>query len=126
MKRKMFNSYYVAAGGAVGSLLRYIVSFVHSYEPYSTLFVNLLGSFLLGFITAFFLQRKEQEWLKLILGTGFCGGFTTMSTFSFELTLLPLEQAILYMSCSVVFSFILVMLGIKLAGMLARKETEKW
>lgn len=126
MKRKMFNSFYVAAGGAVGSLLRYIVTFVHSYEPYSTLFVNLVGSFLLGFITAFFLQRKEKEWLKLLLGTGFCGGFTTMSTFSFELTLLPLEQAILYMSCSIVFSFILVMLGMKLVKMLARKETEKW
>jgi fluoride exporter len=126
MKRKMFNSFYVAAGGAVGSLLRYIVSIVHSFEPYSTLFVNLVGSFLLGFITAFFLQRKVQKWFKLILGTGFCGGFTTMSTFSFELTLLPLEQAILYMSCSIVFSFILVMLGMKLAGMLARMETKKW
>lgn len=122
----MFNSFYVAAGGAVGSLLRYIVTFVHSYEPYSTLFVNLVGSFLLGLITAFFLQRKEQEWLKLLLGTGFCGGFTTMSTFSFELTLLPLEQAILYMSCSIVFSFILVMLGMKLVEMLVRMETKKW
>jgi CrcB protein len=126
MKKKIFNSLLVASGGAVGSLLRYLVSLAHSFGPYSTLFVNLVGSFLLGIITVLILQRKEQEWLKLLLGTGFCGGFTTMSTFSLELTHLPVEQAIIYMSCSVIFSMMLVMLGMKLVRTFSRMEYKRW
>jgi CrcB protein len=115
MMKKLINSFYVAIGGACGSLLRYIISFVHPFGPFSTVFVNILGSFLLGIITAFLIERKEKEWLKLLLGTGFCGGFTTMSTFSLELTLLPVEQAIIYMFCSIILSLIVVLLGMKIA-----------
>jgi CrcB protein len=125
MEKKIFNSLLVASGGAVGSLIRYLVSLAYSFEPYSTLFVNLVGSFLLGIITVLISQSKEQEWLKLLIGTGFCGGFTTMSTFSLELTHLPVEQAIIYMSCSVIFSMMLVMLGMKLARTFSRMEYKR-
>ncbi|OAS86642.1 MULTISPECIES: fluoride efflux transporter FluC [Metabacillus] len=125
MMKKLINSFYVAIGGACGSLLRYIISFVHQFGPFSTLFVNILGSFLLGFITAFLIERKEKEWLKLLLGTGFCGGFTTMSTFCLELTILPVEQAAIYMFCSIILSLLFAMLGMKIAtGILTRMGFE--
>ncbi|WP_338786754.1 CrcB family protein [Metabacillus sp. FJAT-53654] len=125
MMKKLINSFYVAIGGACGSLLRYIISFVHQFGPFSTLFVNILGSFLLGFITAFLIERKEKEWLKLLLGTGFCGGFTTMSTFCLEFTILPVEQAAIYMFCSIILSLLFAMLGMKIAtGILTRMGFE--
>ncbi|MBO1514614.1 fluoride efflux transporter FluC [Metabacillus bambusae] len=121
MLKKLINSFYVAMGGACGSLLRYIISFVHPFGPFSTLFVNILGSFLLGVITAFLIERKEKEWLKLLLGTGFCGGFTTMSTFSLELTLLPVGQAVIYMLCSIILSLLVAFLGMKIATDIVKK-----
>jgi CrcB protein len=125
MMKKLINSFYVAMGGACGSLLRYIITFMHPFGPFSTLFVNILGSFLLGFITAFLIERKEKEWLKLLLGTGFCGGFTTMSTFSLEMTLLPVEQAFIYMICSIIVSLIVALLGMKIAtGIVTRMGVE--
>jgi CrcB protein len=121
MMKKLINSFYVAIGGACGSLLRYIISFVHPFGPFSTLFVNIVGSFLLGFITAFLIERKEKEWLKLLLGTGFCGGFTTMSTFCLELTILPVEQAAIYMFCSIILSLIFALLGMKIASVIVTR-----
>lgn len=119
--KKLINSFYVAMGGACGSLLRYIITFIHPFGPFSTLFVNILGSFVLGFITAFLIERKEKEWLKLLLGTGFCGGFTTMSTFCLELTILPVEQAAIYMFCSIILSLIFALLGMKIATVIVTR-----
>lgn len=121
MMKKLINSFYVAMGGACGSLLRYIITFIHPFGPFSTLFVNILGSFVLGFITAFLIERKEKEWLKLLLGTGFCGGFTTMSTFCLELTILPVEQAAIYMFCSIILSLIFALLGMKIATVIVTR-----
>lgn len=79
----MINLIAVFVGGGIGSVLRYIAGIC---LPFPTLIVNIVGSILLGFFFAFFLQRPEiSHGLKLALTVGFCGGVTTFSTFSFQI-----------------------------------------
>ena len=87
----------IAAGGAVGAVLRYWVSSgTHALLgrgfPYGTLVVNVLGSFAIGFLFVLFLERMtlSGEWRAGIL-IGVLGAFTTFSTFSIE-TLNLLEE----------------------------------
>lgn len=88
----------IAAGGAVGSVLRYWTSLgVHHLFgrgfPYGTLAVNVLGSLAIGVLYVLLVERSSlgAEW-RAVLITGFLGGFTTFSTFSIETALL-LQQA---------------------------------
>lgn len=70
----------VGAGGALGALARHLVSERVETAMRDTLAVNVFGSFLLGWVTAAPLSNVAM----LALGTGFCGAFTTFSTFAFE------------------------------------------
>jgi fluoride exporter len=84
------NYLLVGLAGAIGSLLRFFLgSTVHFHLPYlfplGTLFVNLIGCFLLGWMTTFLFQfKKLHSSTKAALGTGLIGSFTTFSTFSVE------------------------------------------
>jgi fluoride exporter len=124
MKEKIHNSLVVGIGGAIGSIFRYTLSFVHSYGPFSTFTVNLIGSFILGFLTVYFKSRVEFKKSKLLLGTGFCGGLTTMSTFSFELTNMPIHYSIFYLTSTIITGFLLVLLGMKMGRNIVERETE--
>jgi CrcB protein len=75
----------VAAGGAIGSVLRYLISFVPCKTdfPLATLIVNLLGAVAIGFIASYGTQKISGSTV-LFFKTGMCGGFTTFSTFSLE------------------------------------------
>ncbi len=75
-------TYLVGAGGIIGAILRYLVGQTLSDErlPWSTLTVNLLGSFALALLT--FLAVSDT--VLLFLGTGACGSFTTFSSFSVD------------------------------------------
>jgi CrcB protein len=80
----------IAAGGLVGCLGRYwlagAVQQVGDFDfPAGTLAVNILGSLVIGVIMTLSIDRGliDAE-LRILLTTGFCGGFTTMSTFSYE------------------------------------------
>ena len=66
------------------------VQALHGSEfPYGTLAVNVLGSFILGLVMTLSLERGLiSAETRILLGTGFCGGFTTMSTFSYETLIL--------------------------------------
>ncbi len=79
------NIMTVAAGSAVGGVLRYLVAYLsRGYPaafPYWTLLVNVGGGFLIG-LGAVLLSDSERG--RLLLATGFCGGFTTFSAFSLE------------------------------------------
>jgi CrcB protein len=80
----------IFVGGGAGSVLRYLCSqglakFPSAF-PWATFSVNVLGSFLIGALAAYYLKHSSEEALgRLLLITGFCGGFTTFSTFSLEL-----------------------------------------
>jgi len=81
---------FIAAGSAIGGVLRFLISrwmniLVVSSFPFGTLIVNLAGCFLIGLIYALALKNSTvSPTLILFLTTGFCGGFTTFSAFSYE------------------------------------------
>jgi CrcB protein len=117
----------VTAGGAVGSLLRFVVGrwvdarFTAGGLPWGTFTVNVAGSFILGVLALWVLERLPAEYrgVYLLLGTGFCGGFTTFSTFSYEAARLledgSVGRAAAYMLASVLFSLAAVFAGFALA-----------
>jgi fluoride exporter len=76
----------VGVGGAVGSMARYLIQrqFNDSYFPYGTLAVNITGCFLIGLLGALFTKGSLPDEGRLLLITGFCGGFTTFSAFTQE------------------------------------------
>jgi len=86
----VYRTLLVGVGGLFGSVARYWVAGVvqrldGSTFPVGTLSVNVLGSFILGLLMALSLDRGLiNADTRLLLATGFCGGFTTMSTFSYE------------------------------------------
>jgi CrcB protein len=80
------NLLLVGLGGAAGSMLRFTVQrFVNtSAFPYGTLLVNLIGCFLIGLFWGLFSRNSITQATGLLLMTGFCGGFTTFSAFTYE------------------------------------------
>ena len=115
----------IMLGGSLGALMRFIVSSsitekMGSNFPYGTLTVNVLGSFVMGFLAMLLVERMGLDpLLRLGIFVGFLGAFTTFSTFSME-TLNLFEQgeslrALVNMFVSVVLSVLAVWLGV-LAG----------
>jgi CrcB protein len=81
--------FLIALGGAVGSVLRYLIGGAiqrssASGFPVGTMFVNVAGCFLIGVFVRYLLNMQTSAELRALLVIGFCGGFTTFSTFSFE------------------------------------------
>lgn len=79
----------VVVGAMVGAPARYLTDLViqsrHDSEvPWGTVTVNVAGSLVLGGIAGALTGRPGDDWLLLLVGTGFCGALTTFSTFSFE------------------------------------------
>lgn len=111
---------YVGIGGVIGSILRYLVSFFTfptlNHFPIGTLFVNLLGAFVLSWFVARVspLQSISKE-VKAGISTGIIGSFTTFSTISVEVIQLIHESLylwlFLYLSISIVGGLILTVIG---------------
>jgi len=90
----------IAIGGAGGSVARFLLAremgyWLGNFLPYGTLAVNVLGSFVLGWLATVFLDRPEiNSALQLGVTVGFLGAFTTFSAFSFESVQLLLSGAV--------------------------------
>lgn len=87
------------AAGAIGAPVRYLVDGAvgertEGVFPWGTFLVNASGSLLLGFLTGLALYHAFPKTPKVVLGTGFCGAYTTFSTFTFETVRLVEEGAI--------------------------------
>src|SRR6476660_657988 len=124
----MNNIVLIAIGGALGSVSRWEcqrwIYQLHPHPfPFGTFTVNIVGSFLIGVFYAFSEKGNlmNPEW-RLFLTTGFCGGFTTFSTFSFEtITLLRdgnYGYASMYILLSVILGVAAVALGIFIVKLL--------
>lgn len=117
--------WYVALGSAVGGVARFglaslIQQRVGPNFPVGTLVVNITGSFLLGLLLRYALATDAiSPDVRALLTTGFCGGYTTFSTFTYDTVLLVEEgghgRAALYVVLSVVLSLLGAWLGIAAA-----------
>lgn len=111
----------VALGGAFGALSRYgvdewIERRVESSFPWSTFVINTSGCFAVGFVIAALVDRhRAPEWLRVGLVVGFCGGYTTFSTFAQE-TLDLVEARDTWMAIASVTASVLVGVAAVLAG----------
>jgi CrcB protein len=115
----------VAAGGATGAVARYLLGTqamrLGSAWPYGTFAANILGGFLMGMLVGYLAFRggADQERLRLLLGVGVLGGFTTFSAYSLELTLMlerkAYGQAVAYGMTSVLLSIAALAFGAMVA-----------
>ena len=113
--------FFVGLGSCVGGMARYLLSrwvqqLSLSTFPYGTMVVNILGCFAIGVFYALFEQQNfTNTYLKLFLTVGFCGGFTTFSTFVNENYLLVKDgnffSFLLYIGGSVFLGFIMLYIG---------------
>ncbi|MDL2314753.1 fluoride efflux transporter CrcB [Bacteroidales bacterium OttesenSCG-928-C19] len=116
----------IGLGGGIGCIARYLQSLAIKrwWElsfPLGTLSVNLLGSFLIGLLMGFLLRNNTfHSILFPLLVVGFCGGYTTFSSFSYEcITMFQLGKyipALIYMLSSMVFGLLLTMAGFYLGN----------
>lgn len=80
---------WIAVAGSAGAMARFVLDGVIKHRrsspfPWATFVINVTGSLILGFVTGLMLFHGATRDLGLILGVGFCGGYTTFSTAGFE------------------------------------------
>ena len=116
---------HVALGGAIGSVLRYQLGrgmtqwlgpqAIGAF-PWATLAVNLIGSFAMGLLAGWLARHGQDDPLRLLLGVGLLGGFTTFSAFSLEMMILiergQAGQAFVYAAVSVLAGLSALYIGL--------------
>jgi CrcB protein len=116
----------VAAGGLVGSVARYWLAGMaqqlgSTSFPIGTLVVNVLGSFTAGVVMASSLERGLLGVdARLLLATGFCGGFTTMSTFSYETMALVRDGQLAFALGNLAFTIVVCLAAVWIGLWLGR------
>lgn len=107
----------VFIGSGLGGVCRWVLSIYFNWQfPLGTLIANILGCFVLGFLTRL---SPGNEHIRLLFMTGFCGGFTTFSTFMNESLMLmrgnQLTLSLLYIGISLVFGLAAAWLGYQIS-----------
>ena len=112
----------IGIGGSLGAAARYLLGNLISKGtqkidpfPIGTWIINITGSFILGVLAQFHLTNQISDWLWYFAGVGFCGAYTTFSTFGNEtITLIQtnkLKLAAIYVVTSIIFGVISAMIG---------------
>lgn len=119
-----FKIFSVAAGGALGAVARYLVNIsplskLFDKFPFPTFFINITGSFLIGFLLIVLTDKIEvNDNMRMAIIVGFLGAFTTFSTFEIEIFGLMRERQLLtafvYLALSVLVGFAGVVAGVAL------------
>lgn len=121
----MMSLIAVFMGGGVGSICRYLLVKQYNYSgqeylsiPYGTAIANLLSCFILGILIQKQFDGIITETSRLLLATGFCGGFSTFSTFGYEIYMFIEKGQLLfglgYTFLSLFFGILAIFIGIKL------------
>lgn len=114
---------YVFIGGGLGSIVRYLISIsIISSYPFSTLISNALSSFLLGAIYTLYHKESQHPMAYLLLAAGFCGGFSTFSTFSLETFKLLSEEQFLTAISNVLLNVCLCLFAIYVGIQIAQTK----
>ncbi|CAH0344292.1 fluoride efflux transporter CrcB [Bacillus sp. CECT 9360] len=109
----------IGAGGAIGAAARFLLGGLMKRAkaefPLGTWVINISGSFLLGILAAFHISNLLSEWLWSFVGIGFCGAYTTFSTFGTETVTLLEEKnyptAMVYVISSVLIGVLAAAFG---------------
>ena len=110
----MFKIFLVGAGGFIGSILRYVTSgfvlklFGKQYFPYGTLVVNVLGCLLFGYLIGISENRQLfSPETRVLIFVGFLGGFTTFSTFGYEVFSFARDGQVLSLLINIILHLVL-------------------
>ncbi len=120
----MLNFFWVFLGGGLGSICRYGISKVMAANqfdfPFATLLANIISCLILGYLFGIALKSGLSDQAKLLWMTGFCGGFSTFSTFSLETFVLfessQIGYALLNITGSLGICLLAIFIGIKISG----------
>jgi len=120
------NYLWIALGAVVGAISRYFLSgymarHFSTVFPYGTLLINITGSLVLGFFLVYSTERVllDPRW-RLLVAVGFCGSYTTFSSYAFESFALMEQSQWLLMGLNVLFSNALCLAAVLAGGALAR------
>ncbi len=111
----------VALGGAIGSVLRYLVGLMVVF-PLGTLAVNVIGSFAIGLVWVHLADKGLQHWLPFLM-TGVLGGFTTFSAFTLDALRLVEDGRVMVAGSYVIASLVLSVMACALGLWIARGMT---
>ncbi|MBP1970473.1 CrcB protein [Virgibacillus natechei] len=135
MKDSISHIVAIGIGGALGTLSRHLINYYTLFTAYpiGTVIENIVGTFLLGGLTGWFIYRNVRPWLKAGMGVGFCGGFTTMSTLAADTIFLTQTNSIfapfIYVVSSlfggIIFAFFGYFLGSKLSKRTSQQKSLK-
>ena len=130
MQNLLSNFFMVAIGGGIGAGCRYLftemmMQFVRGNSfPITTILINIIGSFLMGFLHFLFTNYLDSlsPQIRLLLATGILGGFTTFSAFSLDVFRLinanQISLVLAYVFSSMIFSILAIFFGFYLSKLL--------